>query len=411
MKKPVVFIIFNRPDTTAIVFEEIRKYRPKQLFIIADGPRINKEKEEQLCEETKSVINVDWDCEVIQIYSKENLGCKKRISSGIDEVFKMVGEAIILEDDCLPHEDFFTYCEELLDYYKDNEQIIAISGNTFQPSSFEIEESYYFSLFPHCWGWATWKRAWDKMDIEMVNWPKYKESEEFDQICYDAFFKDYWTDIFNRTYSKQVDSWAYPWLFSSWYHNNLAILPKHNLVSNIGFRSDATHTIQSDALLDNLPTYPLPSPLNHPKFIIRNFEADFYTSENIFHLSKEKEKSFINEMKLNFFQYLLMEPLLNTLIEKDLYLFGTGTFALEIKKLLSLRGIRIKGFLQSNKVNASDSFRDGLIIYDLEELTQFQSGIVLVTIEGKHDVEIIEKIKSKNSYLEVYSWKKFIENL
>ena len=159
LKTPVAFIIFNRPSLTQIVFNTIRQAKPKQLFVIADGARFPEEKEK--CQQARDIIRqVDWDCEVLANYSDVNLGCGKRISSGISWVFEHVEAAIILEDDCLPHLSFFRYCENLLDYYRDDERVMAIGGDNFQDGNKKTPYSYYFSKYPHVWGWATWRRAW-----------------------------------------------------------------------------------------------------------------------------------------------------------------------------------------------------------------------------------------------------------
>ncbi|MEW6491011.1 MAG: glycosyltransferase family 2 protein, partial [Cyanobacteriota bacterium] len=161
MKTPVVFIIFNRPDTTQKVFEAIRQAHPPLLFVIADGPRPNKPGEDQKCAATRAIIDqVDWDCEVLTNYSEINLGCERRVSSGLNWVFDTVEEAIILEDDCLPHPTFFSFCEELLDYYRNDQRVMVITGQNVQFGRKRTDYTYYFSRYNHCWGWASWRRAW-----------------------------------------------------------------------------------------------------------------------------------------------------------------------------------------------------------------------------------------------------------
>ena len=168
LNTPVVFIIFNRPDTTQKVFDEIKKVKPKKLFVISDGPR--KPSEEKLCVETRKIIDgVDWECEVLKNYSDKNLGLKERISSGLNWVFNNTEEAIILEDDCVPDQSFFKFCEEMLDRYRGNKNIMMIGGSN-PLKDFEIENAYTFSKYYQIWGWATWKRAWDKYDIDMKGW-------------------------------------------------------------------------------------------------------------------------------------------------------------------------------------------------------------------------------------------------
>jgi len=391
MKKPVAFIIFNRPDTTAIVFEEIRKYSPKQLFVIADGPRASKEGEAQLCADTRALIQVDWDCDVTYIYSDENQGCKKRISSGLDEVFSYVEDAIILEDDCLPHTDFFSFCEELLEYYREEEKVMTIAGNNFQLPSFQIDESYYFSVYPECWGWATWKRAWEKIDISLGKWSKYKESNEFDEIYYDVFVKEFWEKTFDDVATGLIDSWAYPWVFTSFINKGYTILPKKNLVSNIGFSKEATHTKEYNDLLAELPVYPIDYPLIHPKKIVSNFEADFFTTENIFNVKLLKEKASTTVLKMKFIENSVEVMSPNNFEVGELYIFGSGEWGEFLQGYMDERGYRVKNFLVMESKNVGKVL-NGIKIKDIRDIRFKAEDIILVSIEGHHDRKVISLI-------------------
>ena len=160
MTPAVLFIIFNRPETTQRVFDAIRLAKPTRLYIAADGPRENKTGEKELCEQARKIAqNVDWDCEVKTLFQKENLGCGKAVSHAISWFFENEDMGIILEDDCLPHQSFFKYCEELLEKYKNNDRIGIISGNNFQKKRKIGSFSYYFSDIVNIWGWATWARS------------------------------------------------------------------------------------------------------------------------------------------------------------------------------------------------------------------------------------------------------------
>ena len=166
LKTPVVFLIFRRPDLTARVFEAIRQAQPAKLLIVADGDR--NEEEAILCQQARAVTEqIDWDCEVLTNFSDTNLGCKRRVSSGLDWAFSQVEEAIILEDDCLPHPDFFHFCSELLTHYKDDTRIWNICGHNFQDAQWRGDGSYYFSRYADPWGWATWQRAWKHYDKDL----------------------------------------------------------------------------------------------------------------------------------------------------------------------------------------------------------------------------------------------------
>ena len=253
LKTPILLIIFNRPDTTQQVFNAIRQAQPRQLFVAADGPREDKDGEAEKCQRTREIVKqVDWDCEVRTLFQEKNLGCGLGPVTAINWFFENAEEGIILEDDCLPHPGFFVFCETLLDYYRDNEKIMHISGNNFQYGRKRGNASYYFSTYTHNWGWATWRRAW----------------KHFDFYCTSA------------EHRKHV--WDKQWEISVRKQGGLAILPNVNLVSNIGFGPNAVHTTDAACWYANLPTESLVFPLVHSKTISCNKAADRYTSRTIF---------------------------------------------------------------------------------------------------------------------------------
>lgn len=274
MTTPVAFLIFNRPDTTLKVFKEIAKARPPKLLVIADGPRSSRLDEADKCAATRAIINqVDWDCEVLTNYSDINLGCKKRVSSGLGWVFDTVERAIILEDDCLPHPTFFSFCEELLHYYKDDERVMHISGDNFQFGHKRTNHSYYFSRYNHVWGWASWRRAWQYYDVELKLWETINEEDWLTDILGNQKIAHSWEQIFQAVYDGKIDTWDYQWLFACWLQSGLSILPNHNLISNIGFGTGATHTTAVSEFA-NMPIEAMEFPLRHPKFVLRNTQAD-----------------------------------------------------------------------------------------------------------------------------------------
>jgi hypothetical protein len=280
---PIAFLIFNRPDTTARVFEAIRQAKPPKLLVVADGLRPDRADDIEKCKAARAIIDgVDWDCEVLTNYSDVNLGCKSRVSSGLNWVFDTVEEALILEDDCLPHPSFFQFCEELLEYYRHDQRIMVISGDNFQFGRKRTEYSYYFSRYNHIWGWASWRRAWQYYDLKMKLWQEIRDGSWLESILGETQAVKYWTKIFQTAYDNKVDSWDYGWTFACWIQNGLTILPNVNLVSNIGFGADATHTSRAIQSVVNNPVREMSFPLQHPPFITRHFEADRFTWENIY---------------------------------------------------------------------------------------------------------------------------------
>jgi len=270
---PVVLVIFNRPNLTKKVFEQIAKVRPKKLYIIADGPRFNDEK--SLCDATRDIINlIDWDCNLETDFSDMNMGPDKRIYTGMNWVFSKEDKAIVLEDDCLPTDSFFYFCEELLNKYNNDEKIMHINGTNLQNGVSRTDSSYYFSIYPWPWGWATWKRAWDMFDYELKSLPKFKEEGRLNE-----YFK---TEKEQQFFSKFFEShdllraWDLKWLFNCIYYDALSITPDKNLVSNIG-SINSTHiegTKDSILLLNSTKVVNDIWNIKHSNIIKRNEEAD-----------------------------------------------------------------------------------------------------------------------------------------
>jgi len=282
LKTPVAFIIFNRPDTTERVFSEIAKAKPPKLLVVGDGARTNRVGEAEKVAATRAIIDrVNWDCEVLTKFSEVNLGCKRRVSSGIDWVFEQVEEAIILEDDCLPHPTFFRYCEELLERYRDDERIAMISGDNFQFGQRRTEASYYLSRYNHIWGWASWRRAWKHYDSESTVWSVLRDGNWLAGLVGNAHEKKYWTDIFQAVYEGRIDTWDFQWMLASWAQGMAAILPNVNLISNIGFGVDATHT-QGASIYSEMKVEFMEFPLRHPDVMLTHREADAYTAQRMF---------------------------------------------------------------------------------------------------------------------------------
>lgn len=283
MRAPVALIIFNRPDVTSRVAEIVAKAGPSRVFVVADGPRPDRPGEAERCAATRAVIeHIDWPCEVVKKYSDVNLGCGRGPASGIDWVFEQTERAIILEDDCLPHPTFFRYCDDLLELYRDDDTIMQITGSNFQCDHKHGTASYFFSRFKICWGWATWRRAWKHMDMGVKLWPELRDTSWLIDLVGNAQAAQHWAAKFEGAWRAggAIDYWDYQWLFATWAQNGLCVMPNVNLISNIGFGEDATHTTRKENQWANLPLAEMLFPLQHPPRILRDKQADdFFVKE------------------------------------------------------------------------------------------------------------------------------------
>lgn len=278
---PIIFIIFNRPDTTRRVFETIRAARPERLLVVADGPRADREGEPERCAAARAITEeIDWPCEVERNYSETNLGCRMRVATGITWAFEQVEEAIVLEDDTVPHPSFFRYCTELLEYYRDDERVMVISGDNFQDGQWRGDGSYYFSKYGHIWGWATWRRAWSHYDVEMRAWPTFRMTKTFRDYCGTEKERQFWTRILDQAYTGEIDTWDYALTLARMVENGVGILPNINLVSNIGFGPEATHTTNSIDNRSNMAVSDIVK-LHHPSMTSVDTKADLYTFETL----------------------------------------------------------------------------------------------------------------------------------
>jgi hypothetical protein len=246
-KTPVAFIIFNRPEKTARVFDRIRRIEPSELYIIADGPRPEIPADEAACMETRNVVDeVDWDCTVHRNYAKTNLGCFERIYTGIDWVFETAEQAIILEGDCLPHHSFFRFCERMLQEYQNDERVMDISGSNPLGTWKDNRQDYHFSYTGMLWGWATWESAWSEYDPEMSLWEREEARKRVQDVIADDEIFRYASRVYRRTYEGKKDTWDYQWGFTRHINSGMSVVPSRNLVTNIGYGKDATHTTNSN---------------------------------------------------------------------------------------------------------------------------------------------------------------------
>lgn len=296
---PVLFIIFNRPDLTELVFERIKKYKPKRLYVAADGPRNETEKE--LCQEARNIItnNIDWDCELKTLFKENNSGCKDAVSAAVNWFFDNEEKGIILEDDCLPSDSFFGFCSQMLEKYSDDDRIGHITGSNFQLGNIRGDGSYYFSNLTHVWGWAGWRRVWKDYDVDMKHFPEFKESGFINTCKSHEPHKEHWLNCFEETYLGRINTWDYQYAFLNLIKERISIIPNSSLISNIGFREDATHT-KEDHPFSNLKTSNLDY-ISHPTNFVANIEADLFT-QNIEYQSTQiaapinlKKKRFLSK--------------------------------------------------------------------------------------------------------------------
>jgi len=279
MNTAVAFFIFRRPEYTRRVWAELCKTKPPVLLLVADGPR--DEQDRLKCEATRAIVElVDWPCDVRRNYAPVNMGCRDRMASGLNWVFGEVEEAIILEDDCLPNQSFFTFCESLLDYYRNDNRVMHIGGNNIQMKSNQDPEGYYFSNCVHVWGWATWRRAWRHYKLNVDDWPQVRDAGLLRSICRSREECAFWGRAFDRQYRGASKTWDYSWVFTVWAQHGVAIVPGVNLVSNIGLGADSTHQ-QDDKWYMNMQTEPMAG-IRHPKTMMVNVDADRWTYDKMF---------------------------------------------------------------------------------------------------------------------------------
>lgn len=288
---PVLLTAFKRPKETNLVFEQIRKMRPRILFVAMDGARNGNAGETELVQEVRELIlgKIDWPVDLKTNFAQTNMGLRKRMSSAISWAFEEVDGLIILEDDCIPELDFFKFCTELLDFYATEPRVGAITGDNFQAKGFNCPTSYYFSRFPHCWGWATWRRAWQFYDDAMSDWPRKRETRWLFDLFTDPLESIYWQNFFEDVFAEKIDSWAYRWTYSLWKNGLLTATPQKNLVSNIGVGSSATNTSKQIDHLHFVQTNSIDFPLVHPLELTREIIADDFVQRN--HFGKAKDTS------------------------------------------------------------------------------------------------------------------------
>jgi hypothetical protein len=286
---PILFIVFRRLDTTRRVFEEIRKQRPKTLFVVADGPRIDRPEEAAQCAAVREYIikNVDWPCNLQTLFRDENWGVRRSPPDAISWFFSRNKYGIILEDDCVPNESFFRFMKEMLERYADNERVMSVGGHIsrLRPTN---GASYFFSQLPNIWGWGTWCRAWAAYDIHVATYPDFKKNKNINQIFDSDYCRTQWLSYLDQAYKKDFNSWDVQWAYALLERRGLAIAPVKNLVLNIGFDNRSSHIFSNEAASAEPLQEDLSFPLSHPPEISFNKKEDERDSKHAPHFRKIK---------------------------------------------------------------------------------------------------------------------------
>lgn len=280
MSAPVLLIVYNRPATTKRVIESLLKSPVQRIYVAADGPRATRESDLGPCEEVRRLIlEAPWKGEVRTLFREENLGCRRAVIGAIDWFFENEEEGIILEDDCVPAADFFPFCASLLERYRHDNRVMAVCGSSYVRDHGAWPYDYIFSQFPDPWGWATWRRAWKLYDGSLEEWRVYEQMRGLQTEKSELSYEEYWTKILSGMAGpRALDTWDYQWIFSLYAQNGLAVYPVKNLISNIGWGADATHTLDrsSNNPLNARELSSLSGDLRHPTsmYRVQRFEEE-----------------------------------------------------------------------------------------------------------------------------------------
>ena len=289
---PVLLIAFNRPEPTARVLELLSRLQPERLYVACDGPRSDRLEEAERCAAVRALLapapagRIDWPCELRSRFHPVNQGCRAGVSAALDWFFEQEPEGIVLEDDILPDLSFFPYCQQLLERYRHDSRIGAIAANNHQRRPPADGSSYRFSIYSHCWGWATWRRAWRCYDRHLAGWPGFRDAGWLEQLGGAAFAR-LWGDWLDQLAAGRIDTWDMVWQLSCWQQGFLTVIPAVELVENIGFGADATHTL--DELSPLGPRGTLPQPLVHPAVIQADRLRDADTFNRLYRRSRRAE--------------------------------------------------------------------------------------------------------------------------
>jgi hypothetical protein len=298
-KSPILFVIFNRPELTRQVFAQIKSAKPSRLYIAADGPRLEFSDDKALCQQSRAIVDkIDWHCELKTLFRDENIGCKAGVSSAADWFFSHEEEGIILEDDCLPANSFFKFCDTLLAKYRDDIRVRHITGCNLQQGKLWGRGTYYFSNMTHVWGWASWKRAWKDYDRTLSNYNADEAKALMHNVFEDTLIVDSWVNIFNEVKAGKINAWGYQLDFANYFNNGLTIIPNQNLISNIGFGVNATHTLDEQSIYANIPLTEIDEIID-PLDIAPEKQADLIVLTRDFNIEERRRKEKSLGRKIN----------------------------------------------------------------------------------------------------------------
>lgn len=285
VSEPLLVIAFNRPDHLRVLLARLAEIKPTQLFVAIDGPRPNKPEEALKVAQCQQLVNdIGWDCDVTTNFQDANLGCGLGVSSAITWFFTHVDRGIILEDDIIPHQSFFPYATDLLDRYESDQSVFAISGCNFVPPEHQsnARESFRFSQVPHIWGWATWKDRWDTYSLDISGWRKDLPVRTlWNKSGGDLPSMVYWASTFELLARKEVDTWDGQLVYRAMINNALTATSNLNLIENIGFDAEATHTVVDRGELREVEE--MQFPLQAPAKVELDKKADAWTRKHHFH--------------------------------------------------------------------------------------------------------------------------------
>ena len=288
MNTPILITAWRRRDKLEKLLIAIRENKPKKIYISCDGPRNNNLDDNDLIKDVKASIDrlINWDCDIHKLYNEQNLGCRGAMLKAINWFFSNESEGIILEDDCIPNKEFIPFCSKLLKKYKKDQKVWNISGANYQQGIYRGDGSYYLSKYFHCWGWATWSDRWLNLEPYINSWSKAKETNLLKSIFTDPEEIKFWFNIFENFYAKRIpDTWDIEWAYTCLINEGHTIIPNVNLVKNIGFDEEATHTkFTIDDYSNNLPILPI----IHPSFLVNNNDADRFTFYNHYQMCMKR---------------------------------------------------------------------------------------------------------------------------